>query len=524
MISKSLIPQSLRWRLPLSYATIALVATISLGIILLTTLQRFYRQQELDYLSGNAEAISNQITTLVQDEAIGQLHAKIKGLAFLSQTRVKVFLPDRAELLADSGDPRLADGNTRISVAVEVDGIEQFYGQAVSSEKVTTTSSIVVESGLFSHDEDIRTEVVEVEKTITVTEPISSLPVIGTQYGFGLNGKVDVNDERSQLIVYYPIANRFNDVIGYVELSEGPAYGRQILRSVFWGWVIASSVAVVLAASVGWLASRRLTQPLLALTAATSHMAAGDLSVRVNAQRQDELGTLGHSFDKMADQVEGTVSTLRRFVADAAHELHTPLTALQTNLELVDATSEHMIRINRAKEQVGRLKTLTNNLLNLSRIEAQQPHQAWNEINLNELIHLTSELYASQAEQSGLVFKLALPTHPVIISGNEAQLRQALSNLLDNSLKFTPTPGEVAVTLEQAEEIVTITVTDTGIGIPADDLPQLFGRFHRGRNTADFPGSGLGLAIVKAIVAGHNGRITVTSQPNHTQFTLHLPG
>ena len=122
---------------------------------------------------------------------------------------------------------------------------------------------------------------------------------------------------------------------GYVELSEGPAIGREILTSVAWGWAGSSAVAVLIAAGVGWLISRRLSIPLLALTGATSRMAEGELSTRAQVVRKDELGQLATSFNEMAARVENTVVTLRRFVADAAHELHTPLTALRTNLDLM---------------------------------------------------------------------------------------------------------------------------------------------------------------------------------------------
>jgi two-component system heavy metal sensor histidine kinase CusS len=109
------------------------------------------------------------------------------------------------------------------------------------------------------------------------------------------------------------------------------------------------------------------------------------------------------------------------------------------------------------------------------------------------------------------------------ILGDEVQLRRALSNLLDNALKFTPESGQITVGLGVEGEAARLGVEDTGIGIPAEDLPQLFSRFHRGRNTAAYPGSGLGLAIVKAIVERHQGRVEVISAEGRTRFDLILP-
>ena len=119
-----MIPKSLRFRLPLTYAAIALIATLVLGAVLLLTLQQFYRQQELDYLTGNAHVIGERLVPLVQAEDAGQLQANLKGLSFLSQARVKVLSP-ADELLADSGDPREADETTQIAFSVEIDGMSK---------------------------------------------------------------------------------------------------------------------------------------------------------------------------------------------------------------------------------------------------------------------------------------------------------------------------------------------------------------------------------------------------------------
>lgn len=539
-----MIPKTLRLRLPLSYAGIALIATLVLGTVLLTTLQRFYRQQELDYLTGNAYVIGERLAPLLEADDAGQLQANLKGLAFLSQTRVQVWAPNET-LLADSGDPRQADENTQIAVSVEVDGIAQTFAQtAAASLPDVSESTIVIEPGFFANvEENIVTEVVDeglanveehaamdsagvITRTTTITREIEgqALPVVGTQFGFGFAGEDASATAVSNLTVRRPIASADGRVLGFVELSQGPAYGRDILQSVFGGWLIASLVAVLLAGLVGWRASQRLVKPLLTLTAVTARMADGDLAARTAVQRQDELGTLGSSFNKMADQVEGTIITLRQFIADAAHELHTPLTALQTDLQTLRQTElepGQAVKIERAQAQAVRLQTLTNSLLDLSRIEAKTNGDS-ELVNLNQLLQETAELFASRAEQSDIHFDLTLPDVVLQVQGSPLRLRQAIQNLLDNALKFTPAGGAVAVTLAQQDNFARLTITDTGIGIPEEDVPHLFGRFHRGRNTADFPGNGLGLAIVQAIVVGMNGRITFHPLTPGTQVQLHL--
>jgi signal transduction histidine kinase len=276
---------------------------------------------------------------------------------------------------------------------------------------------------------------------------------------------------------------------------------------------------------VGWLISRRLSSPLLALTEVTASMADGDLGARADVARKDELGTLARSFNQMADQVEEIITTLRRFVSDAAHEIHTPLTALHTNLELArqDAqagTDEHVVQ---AQAQVERLEALTAGLLDLSRLESgtQAPQLA--PVSLWRLVSEVGELYASRAEQAGVAFELSIPETPTSVLGEEAELRTALTNLLDNALKFTPEGGRISLGFQQEGGMAVLWVEDTGIGIPEADLPLLFQRFHRGRNAAAYPGSGLGLAIVKAIVGRHGGQVQAERTEPGTRFTLRLP-
>jgi signal transduction histidine kinase len=345
---------------------------------------------------------------------------------------------------------------------------------------------------------------------------------VGEYLGFDLSvEEVSMSDQRSDHVVRRSIGDAAGNPQGFVELSEGPAYGRGIVGRVARGWVLASGVAVLLAAGVGWIVSRRISAPLVILTDVTAQMAVGNLSARADVARQDEFGILAGSFNRMADQVEDTVVALRRFVSDAAHEIHTPLTALRTNLEL--APDDEFVR--RAQSQVERLEALTQGLLDLSTIEAEVREATEDRapVALAPLVREMSELYASRAEQAGLTFDLVLPETEVMVWGDEAQLRRVLGNLLDNGIKFTPEGGSVCVGFRCEGEWAELWVEDTGIGVPEQDLPHLFGRFHRGRNVAAYPGNGLGLAIVKAIVEGHGGRVTGENVEPGTRLTVRLP-
>jgi signal transduction histidine kinase len=499
--------RSLRWQLPVSYAAIALLAVLALGLTLLGTLRSFYSEQELAYLSGNAAAIAEEVAPLLAAGDLSSLQAEIAAYAFLTQTRVQVLDEGGQVVLADSGE--LGSFTPAISVDTGKLGLLDALGN------VETDIAVVVEE-----QQHIENGTISTERIITRT---SLLPAQGSLYGFNLGVESTAVTERSDLVQEITIVDDSGRVVGLVRLSQGPAYGRDILRSVAWGWVTAGLVAVLLAALAGGLVSRRLTQPLLALTAVTGRMAEGDLGVRADVRRVDELGLLGHSFNRMAVQVENTIKSLRQFTADAAHELHTPLTALQTDLQLLESGDDLVQqRVTRAQNQAQRLQELADSLLELSRLEAESGAGERSLFNLTQLVQTTGELVASQAEQVNLDFALQLPDQPVMIRGDESQIQRALLNILDNSVKFTPAPGKIGLSLAEEGRTAVITIRDTGIGIPPADVPQLFSRFHRGRNTAGYPGSGLGLAIVQEIMSRHNGQVIIRSGDWGTEVHLTL--
>jgi two-component system sensor histidine kinase BaeS len=287
-----------------------------------------------------------------------------------------------------------------------------------------------------------------------------------------------------------------------------------------WHRPFVAGIAIVgVSLIVALILSRRLSRPLASLTAATQAMTAGDLDVRVPTRYRGEMRDLAVAFNGMADQVQETIVTLRRFVSDAAHEIHTPLTALQTNLEL--APDDEAVR--RALTQVERLEALTAGLLALSRLEANEQAPVYSDVDLAALVGETCEVYAARAEQAEIAFNLTLPEGPATVEGDRGQLEQALGNLLDNAIKFTPRGGTVSVGVGRDAEWVSVWVEDTGIGIPEDDLPHIFGRFHRGRNTAAYPGSGLGLAVVKAIAGAHGGTVSAENTVSGARFELRVP-
>jgi signal transduction histidine kinase len=460
--------KSIHLRLTLSFAMIALVTAAVLGAVLLAVLQSYYGNLEESNLRANAQTIGGMVTAMMAGGASPDaVQSQIEILAPEIQRRIQVYGPDE-QLLYDSGPL-----------------------QGINARLATNMQAFPVSDATQS------------------TAAPGPTQVAGS--GPELSANILAGGAQSQLRQVEPLRDpRNNTQLGSVVLSEGPAYGSAISASIVWGWALASAIAILLAGLVGWTLSRRISAPVLALTEATTRMAHGDLGSRARVESHDELAQLARSFNDMAHQVETTITALRRFAADAAHELRTPLTALRTNLDLAleekDPT-EREVFVARAQAMVGRLDELNSNLLDLSRLEAAVPGIRVAAVDWTGLLRARSERYASRAEQAGLAYAAKWPPTPIVIYADASQIARAMDDLVDNACKFTPPNGSVRVALSQRDGQTIFSVSDTGIGIPADDRPQLFNRFHRGRNTTAYPGSGLGLAIVNAIVTAHAGQV-----------------
>ncbi len=564
----------MRVRLALSYAGIALLVTISLGAVLLALLRSYYARMELDYLYSNAKAFSSLAAPMLMKNLSKDVQdAQVSNLAFLSQTRVRILDPQK-NVLADSGPrqtTKIGFGVVRQAESVRVavkGGPETTPGSASvifiqkgQADNVTTSAEKIGPFAIFRRSftapvknqtavpapnggQTTSSQPAENQTAVPVPdsgEPVNGqpdlqyfsadVPVSSGVYGLYLSRSAEESGARSDQSVRVPIyeTSGISEIpMGYVELSEGPAYGREIVGSVASGLAVAGGLAILLAIAAGWLASRSLTAPLLKITEATQQMSSGDLSVRVvEADRRDEFGTLGKSFNQMAGRIEDTVQTLRRFLADAAHELQTPLTALRTNLELAKSEENNgptEAYLGQALEQIERLQRMMTDLLCLSRLESGNGQEAFQPIDLKELVQQLSEPFAARAEQAGQAFELDFAGDVAPVNGNPEKLRSALGNLLDNALKFTPAGGAINVRLYETQDNICVTVSDTGIGIPPEEIEMLYNRFHRGRNASAYPGSGLGLAIVRAIAQAHKGKVEASNNPaGGASFTLCLP-
>jgi signal transduction histidine kinase len=505
---------SIRWRLPLSYAGIALLAAIALGGILLLTLQQHYDDLERKYLDTSAAVIAPSAEQLYSDresltDDVFQSSANI--YSFLVKTRVRLLDVDQ-QVIADSGTFSQQD-----LIGLDVRRPPSSEGEPGPEPNPEYETFLSIQG---TRPDPSGNPPAESENAPRY--PIRFPPGAADRL---LSGFVS-GSARTDLSLTVPLRSPEGEPLGYLELSESPAFGSEIIGDVAQKAVVAGVVAVLLAAAAGWLASRQISHPVLALADTTRRVAEGDLSVRVTLKRRDEFGVLARTFNTMAERVEDTVTTLKRFVADAAHEINTPITALRTNLELAAAggcSDDFRADIKRAQVELERLETLTQGLLTLSRLEARGAERVRKAVDLTCLVQRSHKHYASRAERAGITLVFNPSMEPVTIQADERQMVRVLDNLLDNALKFTPSGGTVTLGLDRTSNGARLSVVDTGIGIPPGDLPKLFSRFHRARNAAAYPGNGLGLVITKAIVEEHGGQIAVESNGGGTRFTVCLP-
>jgi signal transduction histidine kinase len=543
--------KSIRWRLPIAFLGVVGLSVLLLGVVLFILLQAYYHGLEQSYLRGVSQAIPNNILEILKSEdSQVELQAYFENVAFLSQTRVQV-TDANGEIIVDTGSP------TGYAVGL---GIRTNYREAlVAGEGRIIEPYIVLKEVLTGRDRfpldiptldtsesrlneipecttptsedepnDIEDEVVPIEVTaIPIPEDeiktvLNEIPVYSTDFGLGFSGEDASSKTRSSEDLKIEIHDTTGQLAS-IEFLEGPAYGRKILSSVAIGFLIAGALAMILGAYAGWRVSQRFSSPLLSLAQSVSLISKGEYKSRADVVGEDEFGILATSFNRMAEQVEATITTLQRFISDAAHELNTPLTALRTNLELIPEERDRITQqsyVDHALQQTKRLEELTGALLDLSKLESGTLDEEVGLFNLSQLIHEESERYASMAEQKGIEFSLDLPGEEIQMMGRSNQIRIAVSNLLDNAIKFTPEGGSVIIGIKTEGTSIRLWVEDTGIGIPDGEMPHLFQRFHRAPNASTYPGNGLGLAIVKTIVGTHGGSICVENLDPGVRFMI----
>jgi two-component system, OmpR family, sensor histidine kinase MprB len=284
-------------------------------------------------------------------------------------------------------------------------------------------------------------------------------------------------------------------------------------------WVLLALIAggVALAAALGRLAARHLVAPVTRVTEAARHIAeTEDLGRRIEVTSQDEVGELAARFNAMLDTLEGSIAAQRQLVADASHELRTPVTSLRTNIEVLAESdpdpAERARLVADVQAQAEELSALVADLIELAR--GDQPNPAREDVRLDALVAEAIE----RARRHAPEVRFDAELEPAVVDGVPDRLARAVNNLLDNAAR----QGR---TVEVRAGPSGVRVRDDGTGIDPADLPHIFDRFYRGAATRGRPGTGLGLAIVRQVAEQHDGTVTAANaEGGGAEFTLRLPG
>jgi two-component system sensor histidine kinase MprB len=276
---------------------------------------------------------------------------------------------------------------------------------------------------------------------------------------------------------------------------------------------------VLLAALLGVLVARAALRPVTALTSTAEKVSVtGDLSERIAAAGDDELGRLAASFNRMLAALEAGAEARRQLVADASHELRTPLASLLMNIELLAedgplAQSERDRLLADVTDQIRELTVLVGDLVDLARQEPTGANAS--EVRLDELVQEAVARAARYAPDQ----RIELDSDPCIVLGVAARLERAVNNLLDNAVKWNPPGRVIEVTVRDGS----VSVRDRGPGIAPADLPHVFDRFYRAAGARGLPGAGLGLAIVRQVAEAHGGSVEAGNAPDGgAVLQLHL--
>jgi signal transduction histidine kinase len=495
-----------RLRLGFAFATVVLLA---LGIVLATLprlLDDYLRNQELTNLKSRTDAVAALVAGQITSETNTGQDYQLPVL--MEVTDPLTPSPSLISALGTASKGFIAGLTKDIALAdVEVLVFESPEAQAAGASPVLRLEA------------DLPAELAEVGQT-RETMSATATAIVRDTYWTQYAGRTP----RRPVVV--SLRNPFTSRAQTIQTID------QVL-------LIAAVTGLVAAGFVSLGLTQWLAEPVRRLIRAARQLSEGSLDARVTlpATAAPEVTELGDAFNQMAERLGESISVIRAdrdrsrdFVADVSHELRTPIAALRTFNELlrggaVDDPETRDEFLEQSARQIERMEWLATNLLELSKLDSGLVRLDLRAEDVRGVVESAFQQAVPVAARKGVALTLSLPPEPVRLPHDPPRMGQVLTNLIGNAIKFTPKGGRVHVELLRSPEGARIMVTDSGVGIPADELPHVFERFWRGAGTRERgSGSGLGLSIVKTIVDMHDGRIQIVSTPAvGTQFTVMLP-
>ncbi len=530
--------RSIRWRLTLSYVILTILTIGTVGFLSLYYLDSYAERQEREYLRVVAQNIAAQARPLLaaRKAAAPLLQQLVDTAGFLGNVSVRV-RDSHDKLLVESsgvGQRTLLFRPSAVYVEIPPNPERQVYSaQQSGGEHRRLAAESPAAEGPAAESPAAENPIAVIRKHQGLVRPQFFFSIPESRSEHNTSGReIPVDHPKSSQTLTVPIGE--GTPLAFLEVSAGPDFSSQLVRPARNAFLLATLGAILVAALVGLFMGKKLSSPLLQLSAAARAMGEQDWAVRAPDCGKDEIGQLARQFNLMADRLESSFRTisrerdaLRRFIADASHELRTPITALATFFELMQTGAAHSEKTRRdflgeSQRQIEKLGWIVHNLLDLSRLDAGITSLSRRECSCLALVRaaISSVNEKAEAKQVRLVHDAIEPTLTAVC--DQERMEMAIRNLLDNAIVFSLPGHSVEIRAWQTEEHCLISVKDSGSGIAAEDLPHIFERFYRSPQSRH--GTGLGLAIVRSIIETHEGTVSVESKIGEgSLFTVRFP-
>lgn len=429
--------------------------------------------------------------------------------------------------------------------------VHTYYFGTATEALVTRATTITTFINKYTHGYRLKEKARYILENVSAEEyaKIEVLDVSGrvilNSYGFQTEEVIDTPDvakarngttgmhvgkspqTRERVIAVSNVLTNQGEHVGVLRftISAEPFY-HAVNRIALYGAGVGAAV-VIFAFALSLVIAKRIVDPIEDLTKAATQMAKGNFSARAAKRYDDEVGTLAEAFNYMATEIGKNEKLKNDFISTVSHELRTPLTSIKGWGETLisgglDDPEETMLGLEVISKETDRLIGLVEELLDFSKFQSGEMKLSQELMDMRTLLEDLHVQFAIRSQEKQVAFHMDLPSSPLTVLGDPNRLKQVFVNLLDNAFKFTPRNGSISVKAKALGERVCITVSDTGEGIDAEDLPRVTGKFYKGRSKLS--GSGLGLSICNQIVQLHAGRFVVESTLGEgTAITVDLP-
>jgi heavy metal sensor kinase len=293
---------------------------------------------------------------------------------------------------------------------------------------------------------------------------------------------------------------------------------------------VAIGFMVIVGSFLGWLIAHSSMTGVKRVTQTADRISRGNLEHRIPLEENEgtEIKNLIVTFNSMIEKIQMLILELKEVTDNIAHDLRSPITRIRGTAETAitgkQSIDEYQKMAGMVVEECDRLIGMIATMLEIAETDSGLAEYANTPVNLVSVVHEACEIFQPVAEDKGVSLETAVQTEPLYTTGDVVRLQRAVSNLLDNAIKYTPQGGRVRIAVDEMENRVLVTVSDSGQGMDNRVLPYIFKRFYRGDSSRSESGNGLGLSLVYSIVRAHAGNITVDSKPGRgSTFTVLLP-